>query len=114
MFIDKNQLVMPWMIPAYYGYDADLKLIVEPGHQIPLNDVRPFKGGGYNLQQLTNHAQTFLRKTFEQFANSDGLLVSRQSNWKESIDCSLRGAAMDRMMLSFVFSLRCCCITVIL
>ncbi len=81
MFIDKNQLVMPWTIPAYYGYDDGLKLIVEPNEQIPLKDVRPFKGG-CNVQQLTNNAVQFLCKTFDQFANDDGLLVS-QFSWKK-------------------------------
>ncbi len=86
IFIDKNQLVMPWMIPAYYGYDDGLKLIVEPGQQIPLKDVRPFKGG-CNVQQLTNNAIQFLYKTFDQFANDDGLLVS-QFNWKLTKWCN--------------------------
>ncbi len=75
MFIDKNQLVMPWTIPAYYGYDDALKLIVEPGQQIQLKDVMPFKGGYNNVKQLTNDAIVFLSKTFDQFAH-DGLLVS--------------------------------------
>ncbi len=77
MFIDKNQLVIPWTIPAHYGYDDALKLIVEPGQQTLLKDIRPFDGGGFNVQQLTDDAITFLCKTFDQFSH-DGILVSEE------------------------------------